>query len=533
MPAFSQAEDTGNAAIQYVAEQMMVGSRVELLGRNLASSHIIPELYSRREFKPAWTDARQVGEWIRYVGRAEEEGLNPDDYLYEELKELVELLASDGDNARLRGLLDVLLTESFSRYGNHLVYGKVNPAKLDKDWNWSQDLNGQDPVTLVQQAIDSRSIESWLANFLDRPVFYNRMKEMLAEYRALEAAGGWPVVPAGQTLKPGMQDDRISTIRARLAITGDLPRSEDNGSTNYDSALEAGVKTFQDRHSLSTDGAIGPETLAAMNVSAADRVDQIRINLERLRWVVRDLGDEFVVTNIASFETHLMRNLKSVWSTRSQVGKLYRQTPTFTAKIKYLQFNPTWTVPPGILANDILPAVKRDVGYLDTKDMQLIDRDGNIVDPATVDWSVYGGGRYPPFSFVQRPGPTNALGRVKFIFPNPHFVFLHDTPSKSLFERTDRAFSSGCIRVDRPFELAELLLDDPDAWNADSIQALLDTEKPQTVFLEEPLTVLLWYSTVAALDMEVVRFYKDVYSRDAGVLEALGERFQFRRAIEY
>jgi murein L,D-transpeptidase YcbB/YkuD len=180
------------------------------------------------------------------------------------------------------------------------------------------------------------------------------------------------------------------------------------------------------------------------------------------------------------------------------------------------------------LAKDILPAVQKDVGYLAKKNMDLVNRDGDKVDPATVDWSQYGSGRMPPFQFVQRPGPTNALGRVKFIFPNSHFVFLHDTPSKALFERTERTFSSGCIRVENPFEFAELLLDDARKWNADSIQGLLDTEKPQTVFLKEPLTVMLLYGTVGLLDDDVVYFYRDIYGRDARVLKSLESDFKFR-----
>ena len=160
--------------------------------------------------------------------------------------------------------------------------------------------------------------------------------------------------------------------------------------------------------------------------------------------------------------------------------------------------------------------------------MDLIDRDGKKVDPESVDWSNYGSGRLPPYQFVQRPGPTNALGRVKFIFPNSHFVFLHDTPSKALFDRTERTFSSGCIRVENPFELAELMLNNPSKWNAESIQALLDSEKPQTVFLDEPMTVMLLYGTVGVADMKTVRFYNDIYQRDARVLNSLDADFEDR-----
>ncbi|MDH3810381.1 MAG: L,D-transpeptidase family protein [Gammaproteobacteria bacterium] len=530
-PAASQTQVGSNDSIQYLSEQLLLGSEVRVADAALAASNIIPEFYSRREFTPAWADADQIDEFVGLIGRAYEEGLNPNDYLHVELSSLVHDYRQNPDDADLKGKLDVLLTESLSRYGNHLIYGKVDPAQLDENWNWLRSSDGQDPVALVQQAIDSDSITAFINNFLDRGSLYQRMKAMLAEYRSLKDTGGWPLIDTGPTLKLGMEDDRIMVIRKRLAVTGDLPGSEDNQSRMFDKALEQGVTAFQDRHNLDADGAIGARTLAAMNVTVDERIDQIRVNLERLRWVVRDIEDEFVVTNIASFQTFLVRNREVIWTGRSQVGRFYRQTPVFKAKIKYLQFNPTWTVPPGILRNDILPAVQKDVGYLAAKEMDLIDRDGKIVDPATVDWSRYGAGRLPPYQFVQRPGPANALGRVKFIFPNSHFVFLHDTPSKALFDRTERTFSSGCIRVENPFVFAELLLNNPGKWNSDSIQKLLDNEKPQNVFLDEPLTVMLLYGTVGLSDMRLVRFYGDIYQRDARVLDSLNAAFEVRDTL--
>jgi murein L,D-transpeptidase YcbB/YkuD len=522
------AQDGAQERIQYLAEHVLLGSGVDVDDATLASAGIIPEFYARREFTPAWESDKQVDEFIDLIGRAYEEGLDPDDYLHEELQAIRQQHRANRDDGNLRGDFDVLLTESLARYGYHLIYGKVDPADLDDNWNWTRSADGRDPADLIEQALDSDSIKNFISSYLERGPVYVHVRDMLARYRALSADGGWPQVSPGPTLKPGMEDDRISVIRERLAISGDLQQAADNGSNRFDEVVEQGVVRFQQRHNLDTDGAIGKQTVAAMNVTAEERVDQIRVNLERLRWVVRDLDDEFVITNIAAFRTLLVRDREVLWSARSQVGRFFRQTPVFRAEIKYLQFNPTWTVPPGILTKDILPAVQKDIGYLASKNMDLVDRDGGKVDPATVDWSSYGPGRLPPFQFVQRPGPTNALGRVKFIFPNPHFVFLHDTPSKALFERTERAFSSGCIRVEQPFELAELLLDNPAKWNQTSIQALLDSEEPQTVFLREPLTVMLLYATVGITDPETDRFYNDIYERDARVLVSLNNDFEFK-----
>ena len=526
-PPFAIAQQSSEERIQHLSEQLLLGSEVSIDGVILASRHIIPEFYARREFKPAWADDEQIDEFVSLAGRAAEEGLDPADYNHSEIVNLLEQHRADRDDDHLRAEVDVLLTESLSRYGYHLTFGKVDPADLDENWNWSRSSAGRDPAALIQQAIDSRSIETFIDDYLDRGPVYYRVKAILSEYRALKESGGWPQIASGPTLRPGMRDARIPVVRERLMITGDLPRSADSRSSAFDEDLKRGVERFQDRHNLDQDGVIGPQTLAAMNVTVDQRIDQIRVNLERIRWVIRDLEDEFVITNIAAFRTYLIRDQQIVWSARSQVGRYYRQTPVFKGQMKYLQFNPTWTVPPGILRKDILPRVLEDPAYLATKNMDLIDRDGNKVDPASVDWSRYGAGRLPPYQFVQRPGPTNALGRVKFIFPNSHFVFLHDTPSKSLFERTERSFSSGCIRVENPFEFAELLLDDPAKWNADTIQQMLDSEKPRTVFLKEPMTVMLLYSTVGVADEEVVRFYNDIYQRDARVLEPLDGDFEF------
>ena len=524
---YANAQQSTEERIQDLSEQLLLGSEVSIAGVTLASRHIIPEFYASRAFRPAWTDDMRIDEFVSLAGRAEEEGLDPADYNHSEIVNLLAQHRADRDDGHLRAAIDVLLTESLSRYGYHLIFGKVDPADLDENWNWSRSSGGRDPVALIQQAIDSESIDTFIDDFLDRGPVYYRVKTILAEYRALKESGGWPQIASGPTLRAGMRDARIPVVRERLRITGDLPRSADSRSPAFDEALKQGVEQFQYRHNLDQDGAIGPQTLAAMNVTVDQRIDQVRVNLERIRWVIRDIEDEFVITNIAAFRTYLVRDRQIVWSARSQVGRYYRQTPVFKGQMKYLQFNPTWTVPPGILSKDILPRVLEDPAYLAAKNMDLIDRDGNKVDPASVDWSRYGAGRMPPYQFVQRPGPTNALGRVKFIFPNSHFVFLHDTPSKSLFERTERSFSSGCIRVENPFAFAELLLDDPAKWNADTFKQMLDSEKPRTVFLKEPMTVMLLYSTVGLADDEVVRFYNDIYQRDARVLKPLDGDFEF------
>jgi murein L,D-transpeptidase YcbB/YkuD len=215
-----------------------------------------------------------------------------------------------------------------------------------------------------------------------------------------------------------------------------------------------------------------------------------------------------------------------VWQARAQVGQPYRDTPVFRDSMRYLEFNPTWTVPPTILREDILPKIKRDPGYLAERNMQVLERSGRPVDVNTIDWPSVSARNFP-YMLRQGPGPDNALGRVKFMFPNAHAIYIHDTPSKRLFTRSERTFSSGCIRVERPFELAELVLDDPVRWDQQGIQQVLDSGRTQRVNLKEPLPVLILYWTAEADANGRVHFRKDVYGRDERVLEALNGEFRF------
>ncbi len=282
--------------------------------------------------------------------------------------------------------------------------------------------------------------------------------------------------------------------------------------------LKAGVSTFQYRHGLDDDGIVGRQTIAAMNVPIETRIDQLRVSLERLRWVNQEATQTFVVVNIASFKAFLFRDGEMEWSTRAMVGKDYRRTPIFRGDMQYIEFNPTWTIPPTILRNDTLPAIKRDPGYLAAKNIRVIDSNGNFVDPLKVDWNQYRVGI--PYTLRQDPGPENALGRLKFIFPNKHSVFLHDTPHRELFNKPERAFSSGCIRIENPLKLAELLLHN-DALQASDLQSIVDSGITQRIYLDKPVPVVIIYLT-ASIDTDGnVMFYRDIYNLDNKVLRAL------------
>ena len=513
----------GQGAADFIrthVEELRVGGRLEVLGQAVASREVLPSLYENREFAPAWNTLQQMDGLLEIIDDSYLEGLDPNDYhaaalrnARSSLTDLASLAPSD------RAELDILLTDSIIRLGYHLRFGKVDPNALDPNWSPTLELFREDPAITIQQAIDSQSLREFAARVIPRAFLYERFKVALAAYRALEAKGGWPSVPDGPTLKPGGTDERVPALAARLAVTGDLPVSAVVEGTEYDETLALAVRVFQARHGLAPDGAVGPATLAALNVPVATRIEQLRANLERARWVFYEPESEFLVVNIAGFQLYHLRRGEVVWRTRVQVGRPYRQTPIFRAEMTYLVVNPTWTVPPTIYRNDILPAVRRNTAYLASRNIDAFDSRGALVDPAAVDWS----GRSPPYRLVQRPGPDNALGRIKFMFPNEHSVYLHDTPSRDLFDQKNRAFSSGCIRVENPFELAEQLLGPRERERLD---ALVASGRTETIFLEKPLPIMLLYWTAEPDAEGRVSFLPDVYERDATVIAALAEPFR-------
>jgi len=521
MPCLSPAQDV-DEYLRMQVEQLREFGSIEIDGHAIAAAALIPELYERRAFAPAWTTAQQLDGLIEVVEQSFREGFDPADYHHAGIRQArQELFGGAPMSPSRRADLDVLLTDSLIRVGYHVRFGKVNPEQLDPDWNLNREILTDDPVATIQAAIDSDSLTQFRDELLPRGFFYQRLKGALAEYRDIEAAGGWPTIESGPTLRAGDSDERIPVLARRLSASGDLDRDPAQfADMIYDESLQAAAKRFQERHGLLEDGIVGPATLAALNVPVNRRIDQIRANLERTRWVFEDIEDEFIIVNIAAFRVYLVRNRAIAWSTRVQVGRPYRKTPVFKSSLKYLVFNPTWTVPPTILRQDVLPRIRQDPQYLASRNMQVIDNDGQAIDPLSVDWSAR---QSFPYRFVQGPGPSNALGLVKFIFPNEHFVFLHDTPSRELFERQDRAFSSGCIRVESPFELASLLLGNE--WDRQRIDDVIESAATETVFLDEPLTVMLLYWTTEVDDDGRVFFYPDVYDRDQAVIDGLHEDY--------
>jgi murein L,D-transpeptidase YcbB/YkuD len=506
--------------------QLKVSETPNVGEARIAAVAFLESFYQNRQFDPAWVDDANRDALLAAIAASPNDGLNPEDFHHKVIKELADRATANPEDPSLQADLDIVLTDALVRLGYQFFYGKVHPEQLDADWNFSRSLLADNPNSAVTSALEPGALEPFLASLRLNHPYYLTLKAALRSYREIETAGGWPMVPEGPSLKPGMDSERVGLMRRRLAASGVFDGAATDDPNVYDPALEAAVRDFQDRHGLDVDGVVGPGTLAALNVPVAARIDQIRANMERARWVIRGHDDDFIIVNIAGYYVKVVRGGDVVWQTRAIVGKPYRKTPVFTAQMTYLVINPTWTVPPTILKKDILPKVREDPNYLTERNFHLVNADGQLVDPNKLDWNGLSSNGFP-YQVVQGPGPNNTLGLVKFMFPNEHFVYLHDTPSRGYFKSAQRTFSSGCIRVENPFDLVELLLFDQPSWDNAKVNKTVESGETTSVRLKQSLPVLLLYWTVDPHLSGDVRFYQDIYGRDAAIIEALDSPFEF------
>lgn len=479
----------------------------------------LQEIYRLHHFRPLWTGDHKFQQVVAVLEGSIEYGLQPRDYHLPAIRDLIGKTGNTPGPAAAAAL-DVLLSDGLLLYVHHRRHGKVHPGDLYPEFNFQRDHSADlPPLELVQQAITSDN----LAAFIDAqaPVahYYELLRQQLNVYRAIAAKGGWPPVPPGPTLRKNDRDPRVTAIHQRLQVTGELQTPEGDAQDVFTAELENAVILFQSLHGLTTDGLVGKKTVTAMNVGVATRVDQLRLSLERLRWLDHNADSEFIAVNIAGFQLFYVKNQAIEWTTRVIVGTPYRNTPVFRSLMTYLEFNPTWTIPPTILREDTLPAIRKNPDYLAERNISVIDRSGDRVDPSTIDWHAPGKGF--PYSLRQEPGPENALGLVKFIFPNAYSVYMHDTPHRALFDQPMRGYSSGCIRVENPFRLVELVLQERQDFAAAELEEILRSGRTRRVLLEKPLPVMILYLTAALADSGKAEFYPDIYHRDPAVLGLL------------
>lgn len=506
--------DPLNEALRERVEVLRNGRSIPVAGGTVLPDRALARLYESRDFRPAWTAPARRRALLRAVEASIDHGLEAADYQPAALRAAI---ATSADDARAAADHDLLFTDALLRLATHLHTGKVDPAALDPEWGFTRRPDDE-ALNAFEALVDAADPEQALAQRAPRLDAYTGLRAALARYRRIEADGGWPTLPDGPALRPGAVDARVATLRRRLAITDGAPALTAAGY--FDEALRAAVTRFQLRHGLEADGVVGRRTRAALNVEVHRRIDQIRVNLERLRWLATDLAGDQLRVDVAAFEASLRLDGRPVWSSSVIVGRPDRQTPSFGATLRYLVLNPEWVVPPTILREDMLPRIIAQPAYLAEHALRVEDFTGAPVDPQSIDWTQY---RHngPPFQLVQRPGGDNPVGRIKFVLPNPYSVYLHDTPAKTLFDKPERAFSSGCIRLQRPLELALALLDDPLRWSAEALDAAIATGQTRTVPVRRQVPVRVVYLTATASSDGQVRFRNDIYGRDPAVLTAL------------
>jgi len=488
----------------------------------------LPRFYALRQYLPAWITPRgvrqDIPELLDMINASAFDGLRPGDY---HLAVIQEVVGSSGtlENTALTvdaaARLDLLLTDAFLLLGSHLTAGRVNPESIDPEW-FANRRQGDMPK-LLEGALSSGTVRDSLLKQLPHYPGYHRLKATYRRYLAMVDRPPWPQVPPGDTLKRGDRDARIPLLRERLVAWSGRPLPIENDPEVFDDGLEAALLAFQQRYGLEADGQLGRRTLEALNVPLADRLQQLSANLERWRWLPEDLGSRHILVNIADFHLDVVDEGDTVMRMGVIVGKPYRHTPVFSGDMRYLVFNPTWHVPRSIAVRDKLPLIRKDPTFFQKQDMRLYASDGAVlreIDPALVAWQNVTAANFN-FKLSQKPGPNNALGQVKFMFPNRFNVYLHDTPSRELFAKSTRNFSSGCVRLARPLELAELVLRDQSGWDRDRIDAVLASGRETTVTLDHPLPVHLLYWTVFVNAEEEVCFREDIYGRDRRLVEAL------------
>jgi L,D-transpeptidase YcbB len=509
-------------------EEAGVPARLEVEGDSLYATGALPSFYERREYRPVWSDSTGplpiAAELVLALRAAGREGLRPSDYHIEGIQDLLDRIrtapTAAHPDARVLADLDLLLTDAYLVYGSHLVSGRVDPETFDPEWQANR--RGADMVAVLEGALADGRIASSLQGLLPPQKGYWRLREALERYRLIASQGGWPTVPAGPVSRLGSREPRIELLRRRLGMVGDLDSVSTAEPQLFDEGVESALRRFQERHGLEPTVALDAPTLAALDVPASERVRQIVLNLERWRWLPQDLGYRHVLVNIAASDLRVEEGEQAVFTMRVIVGQPYRRTPVFSDTMRYIVLSPYWNVPRNIAVQDKLPLIRRDPGYLAKQNIKVFDgwgADATEVDPTTVDW-----GRVTPANFHyhlrQDPGPQNALGAVKFMFPNKYNVYLHDTPTRDLFARADRNFSSGCIRLERPIDLAVYLLGD-EGWTREQILAAVRARAERTVPLRQPIPVHLLFWTAWADEQGQMEFRRDPYGRDQRLQAAL------------
>lgn len=476
---------------------------------SLSAPFSTQRFYQEMALNRAW-DKIVLNELIEAIERSESHGLNHIDYHFAKLSN-----PSLSDFER-----DVLATDAYLTLAGHLLSGKLNPVSMEPTWTAKG--RERDLVDYLKTHLLPKQIASSLEQLAPQQASYRLLRKTLSHYRKnipqLDTK-----LSDGPLLKPKNEGPRVIELRQRISLIEPI-QSPTNGDI-YDEQLVLAVKRFQKNNNLEPDAIIGPATLRELNRSPQDRINQIRVNLERWRWLPENLGQRHILVNIANYQLDANGPDSQSTSYEVIVGRTYRQTPVFSASMSYLVLNPWWEAPAKLAREDLLSKFKKDPNVVNTFGYHVLNNKGDKLDSQHINWHEYSVKNFP-FRIRQQPGALNAMGRVKLMLPNQHDIYLHDTPARELFSKTRRDFSSGCIRVKNPIDLAQWALSDTNVWPREKIDAALDSGKETTISLKNRIPVHLIYLTaIVNENTHKLRFIDDIYDRDSRVLDALSVPF--------
>jgi murein L,D-transpeptidase YcbB/YkuD len=491
------------------------------------------DLYMSRGYEPIWIDGTRPGDAYDSLVSALENmrahGIDPDRY---ELAALTAArAATEGSWFRRKPLderavvpLDLAATWAWTRAAADLSAGAAN-AEGPADKLWRLRRQKIDFQKRLGEALDNGSVEEDLEALAPTHAEYVRLKETYARYLEIANGGGWNRLPSTLTLKPGDRSPHLSVLAKRLASTGDLADARAaRPRDTFDEELSGAVAHFQRRHGLEPDGTVGRQVVAEMNVPVDRRIRQIELNLERMRWLPRNLGARHILVNVPEYRLEVYEGQRTEFGMNVITGAKGTPTPIFSDTMTHIVFSPYWNVPDSIAAGETVPAVQSDPSFLERNGIEVVGTSGRVVDPSTIDWSSATDDETFPYRFRQRPGSSNSLGLVKFIFPNEYDVYLHDTPADSLFKRAYRALSHGCVRLEQPQALASYLLKNQAEWTPERITAAMNAGEEKHVKLARPVPVHLLYWTARVREDGTLHFRQDVYGRDTRDLGTLVAR---------
>lgn len=475
-------------------------------------SHTIMDFYRRRGFQSAWFVDNKLGTQAQnFFLRLKEDEFNKIDSLdlIAILKVMEDSSYVESADASSKGInkpfIDVLLTISFFKYADAEYYGLDKTAR---DLEWYIPRKKKDYVKLLDALIKS---DEEYAIYEPVNPYYTSLKGALIKYKTLEKKGGFPFIDSSLiAIKIGEEYAAISKLKNYLTLAGDY--TENDTTALFTDGLSTAITSFQKRMGLAVSGKIDNATIAELNIPIRERIKKIMVNLERIRWMPREEGDNYLLVNIPEFRVHIFEQKKYQWSMDVVVGRAATATTIFSDNMKYVVFSPYWNVPQSIIRNELLPKLKRNSNYLNNKNMEVV-QNGKVINSHAINWSSYSKG--VPFTIREKPGKNNSLGLVKFLFPNQFNIYMHDTPAKSLFDKKDRAFSHGCIRLADAEKMANYILRNDTSYTPEKIRELMNKGEEKWVTINPTLPVyIVYFSTWVSHDGKL-NFRKDIYGADA------------------